>query len=310
MTPAATAAAGALRLAAPAKLNLYLHVVGRRPDGYHLLDSLVAFAAVGDELTFSPAPALSLAVDGPFERSLGAGDDNLVLKAARALAAQAGRAPGAAIRLTKRLPVASGIGGGSADAAATLHGLNGLWKLGLSESALARIGLGLGADVPVCLAGLPSFFGGIGDEIAAAGPLPRAHVVLVNPGAPLATAAVFRARAQAAAGARYSQPARWTDAVPDALALAGLLAKRSNDLSAAAVSLLPAIADALAALEQQPPCLLARLSGSGATCFGLFAERGEAREAAAAIAAAHPDWWVVATMLASARPEIAVIPAT
>jgi 4-diphosphocytidyl-2-C-methyl-D-erythritol kinase len=306
VTPAITA--GAFRLAAPAKLNLYLHVVGRRPDGYHLLDSLVAFATVGDELTFSLASGLSLAVEGPFGQGLGAGDDNLVLKAARALAAQAGRTVGAAIRLTKRLPVASGIGGGSADAAATLHGLNRLWNLGLPESALARIGLGLGADVPVCLAGAPSFFGGIGDEIAAVGPLPRAHVVLVNPGAPLATAAVFQARARAA-GAHYSQPARWTDAVPDAITLAGLLAKRSNDLTAAAVGLLPPISDVLAALEQQAPCLLARLSGSGATCFGLFAGRGEAREAAAAIAAAHPDWWVVATMLTAAPPEIAVIPA-
>ncbi len=305
----ATTAAGALRLAAPAKLNLYLHVVGRRPDRYHLLDSLVAFAAVGDELTLSPAPDLALVVDGPFGDSLDAGADNLVLKAARMLAAQAGQRPGAAIRLTKRLPVASGIGGGSADAAAALRGLNRLWNLGLPERALARIGLSLGADVPVCLAGVPSFFGGIGDEIASAGPLPRAHLVLVNPGAPLATAAVFRAGAQDAADGRYSQPARWTDAVPDAVALAGLLAKRSNDLTAAAISLLPAIADVLAALEQVPACLLARLSGSGATCFGLFAERGEAREAAATIAVAHPDWWVVATMLAAAPPEIAVVPA-
>ena len=298
-----------VRRLAPAKVNLYLHVVGKRADGYHLLDSLVAFAAVADELTFAPAPDLSLAVDGPFGHGLGAGDDNLVLKAARALAAQVGRTPGAAIRLTKRLPVASGIGGGSADAAATLRGLNRLWNLGLLESTLAPIGLGLGADVPVCLAGVPSFFGGIGDEIASAGPLPRAHVVLVNPGAPLATAAVFRARAQAGGGATYSQPARWTDAVPDAVALAGLLARRGNDLTGAAIGLLPAIAEVLAALEQQPACLLARLSGSGATCFGLFAERGGAREAAAAIAAAHPDWWVVATTLTSAPPEISIVPA-
>jgi len=300
------AAAGALRLAAPAKLNLYLHVVGRRPDGYHLLDSLVAFAGIGDELTLAPAADLALEVDGPFGDNLDA--DNLVLKAARALAAQAGRMPGAAIRLTKRLPVASGIGGGSADAAATLRGLNRLWNLKLPERALAQIGLGLGADVPVCLAGVPSFFGGIGDEIASAGPLPRAHVVLINPGAPLATAAVFRARARGAAGGGCSQPARWTHAVPDALALAGLLAKRTNDLTAAAIGLLPAIADLLAALEQVPACLLARLSGSGATCFGLFAERGGAREAAASISAAHPDWWVVATTLAAAPPEISIVP--
>ena len=304
-----TAAAGALRLAAPAKLNLYLHVVGRRPDGYHLLDSLVAFAGVADELTFAPAAELSLVIDGPFGPALEANDDNLVLKAAHALAAHAGRAPGAAIRLTKRLPVASGIGGGSADGAAALHGLSRLWNLGLSDTTLAKIGLALGADVPVCLAGVPSFFGGIGDEIQSAGPLPRSHVVLVNPGVPLATAAVFRARAQTTAGAAYSQSARWTDAVPDALALVGLLARRGNDLTAAAIGLLPAIADVLAALEQEPACLLARLSGSGATCFGLFAERGGAREAAAAVAAAHPDWWVVATMLTSAPPEISIVPA-
>ena len=304
MTPAAT---GALRLAAPAKLNLYLHVVGRRPDAYHLLDSLVAFAAVGDELTFAPAPDLSLVIDGPFGSSLGIDDDNLVLKAARALATHVGRTPAAAMRLTKRLPVASGIGGGSADAAATLRGLNRLWALGLSDTTLARIGLALGADVPVCLAGVASFFGGIGEEIAAAGFLPTAHIVLVNPGMPLATASVFRARAQS--GATYSAPARWTDAVPDAVTLAGLLAKRSNDLTAAAIGLVPPIADVLTALEHQPPCLLARLSGSGATCFGLFAERGAAREAAAAIADVHREWWVVVTTLTSARPEIAVLPA-
>jgi 4-diphosphocytidyl-2-C-methyl-D-erythritol kinase len=304
----ASGGAGALRLAAPAKLNLYLHVVGRRPDGYHLLDSLAAFAAVGDELTFLPAPDLALTIDGPFGSSLAVDDDNLVLKAARALAAHAGRMPAAAIRLTKRLPVASGIGGGSADAAATLQGLNRLWNLGLPDTTLAKIGLALGADVPVCLAGVASFFGGIGEEVAAAGFLPNIHVVLVNPGVPLATASVFRARAQTTGGTTYSAPARWTEAVPDAATLAGLLAKRSNDLSGAAIGLLPVIADVLAALEQQPPCLLARLSGSGATCFGLFAERGAAREAAAAIADAHRQWWVVATTLTSARPEIAALP--
>ena len=224
----AATAAGALRLAAPAKINLYLHVLGRRADGYHLLDSLVAFAAVGDELTIAPAPRLSLVVDGPFAHSLAVDDDNLVLRAARALAAESNCARGAAIRLTTRLPVASGIGGGSADAAAALRGLNELWNLSLPDSALARIALGLGADVPVCLAGLPSFFGGVGEAIASAGPLPRAHLVLANPGAPLATAAVFRARAAAPDGARYSTAARWTEAVPDAIALAGLLAKRQR----------------------------------------------------------------------------------
>src|SRR5262249_17101354 len=181
--------------------------------------------------------------------------------------------------------------------------------LELPGSVLARIGLGLGADVPVCLAGVPSFFGGIGDEIAAAPSLPPTHIVLVNPGVPLATAAVFQARARAAADTAYSQPARWTAAATDVAALAGLLAKRGNDLTAAAIDLVPALAGVLGSIERQPPCLMARLSGSGATCFGLFAERGEAREAAAAIAAAHPSWWVVATMLTSAPPEMSIVPA-
>lgn len=300
----------AFRVAAPAKLNLYLHVVGRRDDGYHLLDSLAAFAAVGDELTFAPAADLSLVIDGPFGRDLVADDSNLVLRAVRALAADSGHEPAAAIRLTKRLPVASGIGGGSADAAATLRGLDRLWGTDLPGSRLARIALDLGADVPVCLAGVPSFFGGIGEEIALAGPLPVAHLVLVNAGAPLTTAAVFRARAAGPMGNRYSEPDRWTAALPDAVGLAGMLAKRRNDLTDAAIGLMPEIGNVLTILEQQPACLIARLSGSGATCFGLFESRGAAREAAAMIAAARPDWWVVATNLTTAAAEIAVLPAS
>jgi 4-diphosphocytidyl-2-C-methyl-D-erythritol kinase len=299
----------AVRVAAPAKLNLYLHVVGRRDDGYHRLDSLAAFAAAGDELTFAPASDLSLVIDGPFGPDLVADDSNLVLRAARALAADCGRGPTAAIRLTKRLPVASGIGGGSADAAATLRGLDRLWGTDLPHARLARIALELGADVPVCLAGVPSFFGGIGEEIALAGPLPPAHLVLVNPRKPLATAAVFRARAASPMGSRYSEPDRWAAVLPDAVALAGMLAKRRNDLTDAAIGLLPEIADVLAILERQPACLIARLSGSGATCFGLFESRGAARESAAAIASARPDWWVVATHLTAAAAEIAVLPA-
>jgi 4-diphosphocytidyl-2-C-methyl-D-erythritol kinase len=300
----------AFRVAAPAKLNLYLHVVGRRADGYHLLDSLAAFAAVGDELTFAPASDLSLVIDGPFARDLVADDSNLVLRAARALAADSGRKPAAAIRLTKRLPVASGIGGGSADAAAALRGLDRLWGTDLPASRLARMALDLGADVPVCLTGVASFFGGIGEEIFLADPLPPAHLVLVNPGAPLATAAVFRARAAGPMGNRYSEPDRWTTVLPDAVALAGMLARRRNDLTDAAIGLMPEIGDVLAIIEQQSACLIARLSGSGATCFGLFESRGAAREAASAIATARPAWWVVATSLTTAAAEIVVLPAS
>jgi 4-diphosphocytidyl-2-C-methyl-D-erythritol kinase len=205
--------------------------------------------------------------------------------------------------------VASGIGGGSADAAAALRGLDRLWGTDLQHSRLARIALELGADVPVCLAGTPSFFGGIGEEIVPAGPLPPAHLVLANPGKPLATAAVFRARA-ATTGSRYSEPDRWTATLPDAVALADMLATRRNDLTDAAIDLLPEIADVLSIVGQQPACRIARLSGSGATCFGLFENRGAAREAAAAIASARPDWWVVATNLTAASAEIAVLPAS
>lgn len=280
---------------APAKINLYLHVVGRRPDGYHLLDSLVAFAAVGDRLAVTPAADLRLTIDGPFAAGLAADADNLVLRAARALTAEAGRSLGADIRLTKNLPVASGIGGGSADAAATLLALNRLWGLQLSSRRLAEIGLALGADVPVCLVGTPSFFGGIGDEIQAAPPLPSAHLLLVNPGMPLATADVFRARARA--GRQYSAPARWAESIADAAALAHMLSERSNDLADSAIALMPVISDVLGQIESASACLLARLSGSGATCFGLFANAAEARSAAERIAAARADWWVAATRL-------------
>jgi 4-diphosphocytidyl-2-C-methyl-D-erythritol kinase len=292
--------AAALRVAAPAKLNLYLHVVGRRADGYHLLDSLVAFTAIGDELTFTPASDLSLTIDGPFANDLSPDADNLVLRAARAIAIAAGRAPAVAIHLAKRLPVASGIGGGSADAAATLRGLDDLWNLRLSNDRLQAIALQLGADVPVCLAGTPSFFGGIGDELTVAPGLPAAAIVLVNPGTPLPTASVFRARPVG----NYSKPARWTAAAPDAVALAGLLSDRANDLTDPAIALVPAIAEVLADLDHQPGCLLARLSGSGATCFGLFADPTSASAAAATIAAARPSWWVVSTSLQTSSARL------
>lgn len=282
---------------APAKINLYLHVVGRRPDGYHLLDSLVVFAAVGDQLRAAPAADLRLTIDGPFATGLSAGDDNLVLRAARALAAEADGTPGAQIRLTKNLPVASGIGGGSADAAATLQALNRLWNLRLPPKRLAEIGLALGADVPVCLAAKPSFFGGIGDEIERTPPLPSAHLLLVNPGLPLATADVFRARARGPAGGHYSAPARWMEPLADVAALAHLLSARTNDLADAAIALMPVIADAMREIDSAPGCLLARLSGSGATCFGLFAGAAESQAAADRIAAARPGWWVAATRL-------------
>jgi 4-diphosphocytidyl-2-C-methyl-D-erythritol kinase len=279
--------AAPVRVAAPAKINLYLHVVGRRADGFHELDSLVAFAAIGDVVTARPAAELSLAIDGPFAAAL-AGDaaENLVLRAARSLAAHAGIAPSAALTLTKNLPVASGIGGGSADAAATLRALAALWGLTLPEAELAAIAATLGADVPVCLLGRTAWLGGIGEKIEPAPTLPPLGIVLVNPGIALPTPAVFKART-----GPFSLPARFTTAPQDPRALAALLRERGNDLAPAAIGLVPAIATVIAALDATEGALLARMSGSGATCFALYDDVAAAERAAQAVHAAHPGWW-------------------
>jgi 4-diphosphocytidyl-2-C-methyl-D-erythritol kinase len=278
-----------VRIAARAKLNLYLHVLGRRDDGYHLIDSLVVFAAVHDTVAVRPAADLSLAADGTFAQALPSGADNIVIKAARRLAAAAGVAPGAAITLTKELPVASGIGGGSADAAATLAALRQLWSADLPQARLDALALELGADVPVCLHGRAAFMGGIGEAIAPSPPLPKLPLVLVNPGVPVATAEVFRARR-----GEFSRPGRFDEPPADVAALARLLASRRNDLTDAAIAIAPAIAHVLHALDAEGSAL-ARLSGSGATCFGIFADAAAAQTAARRIAAAQPRWWVRAT---------------
>jgi 4-diphosphocytidyl-2-C-methyl-D-erythritol kinase len=271
-------------VAAPAKLNLYLHVIGRRPDGYHLLDSLVAFASAHDTVIVAPADTLELALEGPFGTALAAEADNLVLRAARLLADEAGRQPAASITLVKRLPLASGIGGGSADAAATLRALARLWGLTLDETTLMALALRLGADVPMCVAGHAAFAGGIGELLSPAPALPAAGLLLVNPGAPLSTPAVFRART-----GPFSTAGRFAEAPRDVAALAALLAARGNDLTAAACALCPVIAEVLEALAGTPGCRLARMSGSGATCFGLFDD--EATAAAAARIVARDGWW-------------------
>lgn len=264
---------------APAKVNLYLHVTGRRADGYHLLDSLAVFGPAADTLEAEPAAKLTLALDGPFGGSLAAEPDNLVLRAARALAPD----KGAALRLTKRLPVASGIGGGSADAAAALRLLNRLWGLGRDEAALAALAAPLGADIPVCVVSRPALMQGIGEVIRPAPRLPDCGLLLVNPRVPLATPAVFRARQGG-----FSPPAALPEAWPDAASMAADLGRLTNDLEAPALSLCPAIAEVLAALRAQSGCLLARMSGSGATCFGLFATSAEAEAAERAMPS---GWW-------------------
>jgi 4-diphosphocytidyl-2-C-methyl-D-erythritol kinase len=266
---------------APAKVNFFLHVTGRRADGYHLLDSLAVFPAVGDCLRLEPDDELSLTISGRFGGALSAGPDNLVLRAARLLAARAGLKAAGRLHLEKNLPVASGIGGGSADAAAALRLLARHWNF---SDPLLEIALSLGADVPVCVASRAVQMSGIGEILAPAPRLPEFGVVLVNPGVPVATAAVFQARTQ-----RFSQPAHLPDGWPDAAAMAAALGELSNDLEAPAIVLAPRIAEALAELRAVPGALLARMSGSGATCFGLFATAAQATRAAAALN--RPGWW-------------------
>ncbi|MEE9194945.1 MAG: 4-(cytidine 5'-diphospho)-2-C-methyl-D-erythritol kinase, partial [Alphaproteobacteria bacterium] len=207
-----------LSIPAPAKINLYLHLTGKRSDGYHLLDSLIAFAGTHDRVSMAPADRLSLTIEGPYGDGLkGKEADNLVLKAARHLGAAARTEAGADIRLDKRLPVASGIGGGSADAAAALSGLSELW--GIDGTDMEKLALELGADVPACLLGSAAFIGGIGEEITAARALPAAGLVLVNPGVTLATPDVFKARQGG-----FSLPGRFAEAPATVTELAALLA--------------------------------------------------------------------------------------
>ncbi len=268
---------------APAKLNLSLSVVGRRADGYHLLESLVAFADIGDRLTAEAAAEFSLTIDGPFAASLNAGADNLVSRAAQLFAERVGRRADVALRLTKNLPVASGIGGGSTDAAATLRALSKLWAAPIPADLPAK----LGADVPVCVAGVPAWMSGIGEIVEPAGALPDWGIVLVNPGVALATPAVFKARSGAFSAGGKFMPSL------DAIAAAG------NDLEAPAIALVPAIATVLAALRGLPGIRVVRMSGSGATCFALFDRPENAAQAAKALKAQAPSaWWIAAGRVA------------
>lgn len=285
-----------LRIAAPAKINLTLHVTGRRADGYHTLDSLVAFADVFDHVSVDHAETLSLEVVGPNAAALSAthAQENIVLRAARVLASAIGTEKGAHVVLHKVLPVAAGIGGGSADAAAVLLALSRLWHSDLPQESLLALAAAIGADVPVCLQGRATQIGGVGEQFVDVPSLPPSWLVLANPGVALSTPEVFRMRTGA-----FSEPAPLDVAPPDAAALASELAKRRNDLTAAAISLVPGIGVALSALAALPGALLSRMSGSGATCYALFASEGEAQAAARILRADHRGWWIVAAPLLS-----------
>ncbi len=288
-----------MHLAAPAKLNLYLHVTGRRDDGYHLLDSLIVFADLHDVVSAAPADGLGLDVSGPFAAALATALEdapgNLVLDAAQRLGAAAGCRQGAHITLEKNIPVAAGLGGGSADAAAALMALDRLWGLGLGTAGLGDIAAELGADVPVCLESRSAFAGGIGGELTPAS-VGAPWLVIANPGRALATADVF-----GAFHGPFGRPARFTDEPKDAAQLAALLRGSENQLTPAAVAMAPDIAELAAALAALAGCELARMSGSGASCFGLFATDAQARDGAARLTRDHPGWWAAAARLIEGR---------
>ncbi len=273
---------------APAKINLTLHVTGQLPDGYHLLDSLVVFASIGDRIAVRPAEGLSLTIDGPFAKGLSADSDNLVLRAARMLSSDRG----AAITLTKHLPLASGIGGGSADAAATLRALAELWGLPLPDDDLVS---SLGADVPVCLDHTPCRMSGVGDQLAPVPTLPDMDILLVNPGVPMPTPDVFRALTTKTNPPMAPELPDW----PSLVTFADWLGGQRNDLQPPAIKLQPVIADVLEALRSSPGCLYAGMSGSGATCFGLFPPNQLSSGSAIDLKAqsGRPDWWTARSQI-------------
>ena len=323
---------------ARAKINLTLRVLGRRADGYHELESLVAFAGTGDALSLEPGPQLSLTIDGPRGQGLPVDDTNLILRATRALEAETGKLRTGAFHLVKRLPVASGIGGGSADAAAALRLLARLNGLAADDPALLRAAAKTGADVPVCLASRARIMAGIGERLGAALTLPPLFALLVNPGVPVETAPVFRAlglqpgqihppqashpetsphpeeprsgvskdapegcgtsatilRDALLLSAPQDEGSRGTNAAGSLLAA---LSAAGNDLEAPARRVAPVIDTVLAALRAQPGCRLARMSGSGATCFALFDDCRQSAAAGRALAREQAGWWVKATVL-------------
>ena len=290
MIEAEAGASLALVEAAPAKINLALHVTGRRADGYHLIDTAVVFTAFGDRITVEAAAADALALSGPFAALIPAGADNLVLRARDFLRGLSPAPfPPVRIALEKNLPAASGIGGGSSDAAAALRALARHWNLDIPDARLRSAALSLGADLPMCLAARPLRASGIGEVLNPLHRMPALDMVLVNPGIVVATPAVFAALERRDGAPLPEMPADVT--FPS---LRDWLSSTRNDLETPARSIAPIIGDVLAAL-QQAGAAFARMSGSGATCFGLFEDQASAARAATAISTARPGWFVTAT---------------
>jgi 4-diphosphocytidyl-2-C-methyl-D-erythritol kinase len=288
---------------APAKVNLTLRVLGRRPDGFHEIESLVAFARIGDRLELTPGRGLELVVRGPNAPAIGALAENLVLRAARALAKKCPGLPLGRFVLLKRLPVAAGLGGGSADAAAALRLLARAGGLAADDPRLMQAAGATGADVPVCLGSRACIMRGVGHDLSAPVALPKLPAVLVNPGLAVATSEVFARRAASpisSTAARRGEGCGFVKStdLEDKRALFAFLAAQRNELEPASIELCPAIAEVLAACRATPGSRIVRMSGSGPTCFALFDTGRAAQRAARMLRAAHPRWWVRATELA------------
>ena len=285
------------KLAAPAKLNLFLNVGECRYDGYHNLYSLVAFTEESDFVTVLPSHDLQLSLSGPFAARLPKNSlCNLVMSVAVALCHEVPTAGGAHLHLEKNLPVASGIGGGSGDAAAAMKCLLALWEKKLSESRLSEIGLKYGADIPVCLLSRPALIEGIGEQIKPVRLFPPCAVVLVNSGHAVSTREVF-----SATKVTMSEPIPWVGSA-NFHEFVDLLSEKKNDLTEAACKISPVIRKVLTSLWETNDCALARMSGSGGTCFGLYKDLSAASKAARAISQKNPTWWCVATRLLASPP--------
>ncbi len=282
---------------APAKLNLSLAIAGRRADGYHRLESLVAFTRFGDSLTLQTGVPLALEVEGATAAASGLPADNLVMKAAGHFAALFPGTASGRFHLIKRIPVAAGLGGGSSDAAAALRLLAQAHGIAADDARLFEAARRCGADVPVCMAAKPRFMRGIGDELAPVLDLPPLIAVLVNPGVALATSAVFAAMRLRPGQDALAAPAPRVEPGMSPEALLAALRYSGNDMEDASQSLAPVLVGVLAVLGSAPGCRLARMTGSGATCFGLFTSRRAAQGAVRAIRRGHPDWWVKASVL-------------
>jgi 4-diphosphocytidyl-2-C-methyl-D-erythritol kinase len=274
------------------KVNLYLEISGRLSNGYHLLNSLAVFPKTGDLLTVNAANTLELEIEGTAPSGLGSADQNLVYRAAQLLQSKTGTRQGALITLQKNLPIASGVGGGSSDAAGALHLLNQLWALDISIDQLAVWSAELGADLPVCVHGSAAFMSGIGDIIHPAPSFPDFHMLLVNPGMEVSTPAIFK---------QLDLPRKDQDPLVEIPDLQNLnfdqfiqyLKKRCNDLTPPAMAQVPDIKQVLSEIAQTSGCALSRMSGSGATCFGIYETPEQARAAEVRIATDHPSWWII-----------------